>query len=542
MLHRRLWASRLWILAALLGAASVALTASIIHDTGRLRATARSMAESTAGQLAALAASRLEVFSLETFAPVTPWDVGPAPDGRAALVALLAAQDAAQRCHCRDTLAALEFFRLNLATGALDIASRGAPRSDALSREIIERTARAAAARATSPRLSSVHLTAGPPLSAEAAVTLVQRNATGNPAVVYGLVGDARWIVAALFEHGGSSINGHSFAGLPTLDTLSVQVATTDSVPVLGVLGAGRQIRGTVAPHGSLEGLTVTVALSSVQIPMSMFISHNELWHVGILLIATVLVIGFAVGSSRRELLLARARSDFIAGVSHDLRMPLAQILIAGETLALQRDRDAVERLALSSSIVREARRLVGLIDNVMLFSRSGSVTLRAIRSSVSAQELFEDVVDAVRLAVDDARQSIEFQPTELALDTDRQLMRQALVNLVDNALKYGVPGQRIRLGVERSSAGRARVYVEDEGPGIPVADRARVFDAYERLGRDQTSERTGTGLGLAVVKHIVTACGGRVWLDAGHTAGTRAVIELPLSDVREPAPEPALA
>ena len=95
------------------------------------------------------------------------------------------------------------------------------------------------------------------------------------------------------------------------------------------------------------------------------------------LTLATLLVIAFAIGSSRRELLLARTRSDFIAGVSHDLRMPLAQILIAGETMTLRRERDETERVWLSSSIVREARRLISIVDNVLLFSRSGAVALR---------------------------------------------------------------------------------------------------------------------------------------------------------------------
>jgi signal transduction histidine kinase len=231
-------------------------------------------------------------------------------------------------------------------------------------------------------------------------------------------------------------------------------------------------------------------------------------------------------------LLLARTRSDFIAGVSHDLRMPLAQILIAGETLALRRARSEQDQMTLASSIVREARRLIGLTDNVMLFSRSGAVTLRAHRSLVPAAQLFDGVIEAVRLAVEDAKQTIDVDANAVAFETDPQLMRQALVNLVDNALKYGAQGQRIRLVATRRSATVARIIVEDEGPGIPASERGRVFGPYERLDRDQSSERTGAGLGLAVVKHIVAACGGRVWLESGTRSGTRAVIELPAADV----------
>ena len=253
--------------------------------------------------------------------------------------------------------------------------------------------------------------------------------------------------------------------------------------------------------------------------------------HLSVLLLATMLVIGFAIGSSRRELLLARARSDFIAGVSHDLRMPLAQILIAGETLTLERERNAADRRALSHAIVREARRLVGIVDNVLLFSRSGTTRPKPMVRPVPVDELLSDVIEAVGLAVDDAGQSIVVRAhSPLAVLGDRQLLRQALVNLVDNALKYGTQGQQIELGAERS-ANAVRVYVDDHGPGIPADERARVLEPYERLFRDRTSERTGSGLGLAVVREIATVLNGRAWLDDAPGGGTRAVIELPYAE-----------
>ncbi len=277
----------------------------------------------------------------------------------------------------------------------------------------------------------------------------------------------------------------------------------------------------------------VNVGLTPSDVYTPPVVGPQAVWHLGMLLACTILAVAVAVGSSRREVQLAHARSDFIAGVSHDLRMPLAQILLAGESLGLPARRKAEERRTLVDTIVRETRRLMSLVDNVLLYSRSGSVELRATLIPISVAQLFSDTVESVQLAAVDAQQEIVIEAgQELGVLGDPQLVRQALVNYLDNALKYGKAGQQVRLRAEQGGFGLVRLVVEDDGPGIPVEARARLFEPYERLARDQSSERTGSGLGLAVVRDIARACRGRAWLDESPSGGTRAILELRASSI----------
>jgi signal transduction histidine kinase len=359
-------------------------------------------------------------------------------------------------------------------------------------------------------------------------IILVQRDDHGRSVGVYGMLVDSRETFASLFArmpHRAPMDSG----GLTQLDSLSLEVRAPDNRLLFGTLGKGRAT-AVVFLGGPLRDLKLTMAIAPSRVASPLLVAHSRLrlWNMGALLAATIIVIALAITASRRELQLERARSDFIAGISHDLRMPLAQILIASETIALARERDATDRASLATSIIREARRLMGLVDNVLLFSRSGAVELHPVIRQVPVAQLLSDVADAVRLSVEDAGQILEIAtPTDAAVMADARLVRQALVNLVDNALKYGSAGQHIVLGAEQRGDA-IRILVDDEGPGIPAAQRDRIFEPYARLEHDQVSERTGTGLGLAVVRQIVEACGGRVWVEERQPHGVRAVVELP--------------
>jgi signal transduction histidine kinase len=118
-------------------------------------------------------------------------------------------------------------------------------------------------------------------------------------------------------------------------------------------------------------------------------------------------------------------------------------------------------------------------------------------------------------------------------VDVDPDAVRQILINLLDNAVKYGRPPQRVIVNLEAGNA-RALLSVDDQGPGIPAADRERVFEHFQRLERDRQSAIAGTGIGLSVVKDLVGRHGGRCWVTSGDRGGARFVVELPLAEAVE--------
>ena len=243
----------------------------------------------------------------------------------------------------------------------------------------------------------------------------------------------------------------------------------------------------------------------------------------------TAALIGTALYQLRRESQLARLRTDFISGVSHELRTPLAQIRMFSETLVLGRVRSDDERLRSLAIIDQEARRLTHLVENLLHFSRAERQAAHIAPEPTALAPLVQEVIDgfAPLAAARGARLSAVV-PEDLVVPADPGAVRQMLLNLLDNAVKYGPAGQEIRIGATRDN-GAARIWVDDGGPGIPRADREHVWDRFWRLERDRGSAVAGSGIGLAVVRELAVLHHGRAWIDdTGAEVGTRVVIELP--------------
>jgi signal transduction histidine kinase len=245
-----------------------------------------------------------------------------------------------------------------------------------------------------------------------------------------------------------------------------------------------------------------------------------------------------------REKQLARARSGFVSSVSHELRTPLAQIRMFAEMLLLGRVRNEADQRRSIEIIDKEARRLQQLVENVLQVARSERGAIHLNPEQIEMAPLVRDTVESFLVLVEARR--IEFRlelQDDLVAPIDPAAVRQIVLNLLDNAAKYGPIGQRVTVGVVLFND-RARLWVDDEGPGIQVRERERVFEAFYRAPRDLLSSTAGSGIGLAVIRELATLHGGSAWIEEAPTGGARVVVEFPAAYVaaEQPATDWAVA
>jgi signal transduction histidine kinase len=232
----------------------------------------------------------------------------------------------------------------------------------------------------------------------------------------------------------------------------------------------------------------------------------------------------------RRESEVARLKADFVANVSHDLKTPLSVIRMFGETLEMGRVTDPATRAEYYRVITRESERLSRLIDNVLDFSRIEGGRRTYERVPAPVEPLVRESLEpfAYPLAQGGFKVEVEVAADLPDVTMDAAAVGQALSNLIDNAIKYS--GERKALRVSATRAGdQLALSVADEGIGIPPAEHARIFEKFYRVGRSDTQGRRGSGVGLALVRHVAEAHGGRVTVESRPGGGSRFTIVLPV-------------
>jgi len=222
-------------------------------------------------------------------------------------------------------------------------------------------------------------------------------------------------------------------------------------------------------------------------------------------------------------------RRDFVANVSHELKTPIGALGLLAETMAATDDPTVVQQLA--DRVVREADRLSRIVDDLLDLSTIEAQEAPS-RAPIPVRLLVSETVDLVQAAADlaDVPIRVSPEPPEIEIACDRRQMRSALMNLIDNAIKYSGPHQPVEVGAHLVGD-RIALVVRDHGIGIPTRDLERIFERFYRVDRARSRETGGTGLGLAIVRHVAQAHGGDVTVDSREGEGSTFTIQVPISN-----------
>ena len=229
---------------------------------------------------------------------------------------------------------------------------------------------------------------------------------------------------------------------------------------------------------------------------------------------------------------LSALRADFVSLVSHELRSPMAAVIGAARTLQERwRELSADQRSSFLALIGDETSRLASLIGDVLDTSRIEAGTFSYSFSDLDLGELVRDTVAAARVGQDEVEVTIK-APERLALVRgDRQRLRQVLVNLIDNAVKYSPPGDEVEVSAWAEN-GRLRVTVRDNGPGISREHQGLIFEKFGRA--NVGGGKPGTGLGLFIARSIAEAHGGSLAIRSAPGQGAAFTLELPLEQAQD--------
>lgn len=364
---------------------------------------------------------------------------------------------------------------------------------------------------------------------------VVSRGTDGRPLVTYGFETDAAAFIGPVFQQvlertpllppslvrqvprerilsvtAAAPHSGIVFRSAP--GEFPSAVTVTDSLDErFGRMKLGVSLRSDIAPRLVVGGLPRS------RLPM-----------LGIVFALTVGLMIAALLQLRRQQQLAQLRVDFVSGVSHELRTPLAQIRLFAELLRNGKLRSEEERDRSIGIIDEEAQRLTYLVENVLAFSRSehgsGAVTVEPVAMDKEIEAAVDAFAPLARVRRAKIRSNIE---RGLVARVDPRALRQIVLNLLDNAVKYGPLGQTVTVSLS-GTASTVMVAVEDRGPGVPRSEREQIWEPYYRLTREADASVGGSGIGLSIVRELVLMHGGRAWVEDASGGGARFVIEFP--------------
>jgi len=220
---------------------------------------------------------------------------------------------------------------------------------------------------------------------------------------------------------------------------------------------------------------------------------------------------------------------QFTYDAAHELRTPLTAIRSIGE-VALQGSQKPVTYREIIGSILEENNRLAHLVNSLLFLSRVDSDTFILNKEYADLEELTDQTIDIIRPLAEEKRQTLRYESTEpVTTLVDKTLVRQALLNLLDNAIKYAPENSTITVNLEQEEK-MIHIRVADQGVPIPELARHKIFERFYRLDKSRSKELGGSGLGLSIAKWAIEIQGGKLSLSTENNTGNIFIIHLPIS------------
>jgi signal transduction histidine kinase len=367
-------------------------------------------------------------------------------------------------------------------------------------------------------------------------LTMVLAEAWRRPPFVRIAFNCALYVATAIAAGGAAAaVDDGTLVGLVVGAIVAAAAFYFVNMPLLAAVVSRQRQREFLATLRSYVLLTFAPFAIMASLTVILVVLWDRSPFVAVVLVAPLLAIGFyqrwihAALDRLREF--DRLKDEFIAIVSHELRTPLTSVYGAAVTLR-EYELDDERRNALLEIVSTESLRLARLLDDILWVSRLDSGRADTFITRVEPTELVSDVVNATRTHLPPTLSLEVHQPTAttpVAADPDK--LRQVLVNLIENAVKYSDEG-RIEVRLEPQN-GTMRFSVRDEGLGIPREEHERIFDKFHRLDPNMTHGVGGTGLGLYICRELVERMEGRIWVDSEPGKGTTFTFELPLASSR---------
>ena len=354
----------------------------------------------------------------------------------------------------------------------------------------------------------------------------------------------------------------------PGRETNSVPIVLAEANGTLSNPGKLRKASG--GPEVDWEGLpsrprfVLQLYVADQALLLSSYWRHA--WLLAALVAASALAALIGVLASwlafRRQLHLNELKSNFVSSVSHELRSPIASVRLMAESLERGKVPEPAKQHEYFRFIVQECRRLSSLIENVLDFSRIEQGRKQYDFEPTDLLALTQQTVRLMEIYAAERGVKLRLQPADgqqpstidYQFQADGKALQQALINLIDNALKHSPKGDTVTVGLEGgrvNEAGRSQnaetnaqhpaprnpqyatrllIWIEDHGAGIPAAEHTKIFERFYRPGSELRRQTQGVGIGLSIVKHIVEAHGGKVLVRSAVGQGSRFTIELPVA------------